>query len=95
MGVDWTMDLGKVKDLIGDKVALQGNLDPTVLLSSKKVIKQKAIEVLHSYGKGSGHIFNLGHGILPNSNPENAKYLVNIVKKESKVFHQKDSKKHR
>jgi len=94
LGVDWTMDLGKVKDLIGDKVALQGNLDPTVLLSSKKVIKQKAIEVLNSYGKGSGHIFNLGHGILQNNNPKNAKYLVNIVKKESKVFHQKNSKKH-
>jgi uroporphyrinogen decarboxylase len=94
LGVDWTMDLGKVRNLIGDKVALQGNLDPTVLLSNKKVIKQKAVEVLNSYGKGNGHIFNLGHGILPNVDPENAKYLVNIVKKESKVFHQKDAKKH-
>lgn len=87
LGFDWTMDLGKVREQIGKKVALQGNLDPTVLLSNKTVIKEKAVEVLKSYGKGSGHIFNLGHGILPNVDPENAKYLVNVVKRESKKFH--------
>jgi len=87
LSFDWTMDLGKVREQIGKKVALQGNLDPTVLLSSKSVIKEKAIDVLKSFGKGNGHIFNLGHGILPNVNPENAKYLVNIVKRESKKFH--------
>lgn len=95
LGVDWTMDLGKVRELIGDKVALQGNLDPTVLLASKKVIKQKAVDVLKSFGKGEGHIFNLGHGILPNVSPDNAKYLVNIVKRESKKFHKSDKKKNK
>lgn len=87
LGLDWTMNLGKVREQIGDKVALQGNLDPTVLLANKSLIKEKAVDVLKSYGKGSGHIFNLGHGILPNVSPENAKYLVSIVKKESKKFH--------
>lgn len=93
LGVDWTMDLGKVRELTKDKIALQGNLDPSVLLARKNVIKQKAIEVLKSFGKGEGHIFNLGHGILPNVSPENAKYLVSIVKQESKKFHKADKKK--
>jgi len=81
IGLDWTMDIGKVRSLIGDKVALQGNLDPTVLYGSKEKIKEEAVRVLQSFGEGSGHVFNLGHGILPDVNPENAKYLVEVVKK--------------
>jgi uroporphyrinogen decarboxylase len=87
IGLDWTMNIGKVRKEIGNRVALQGNLDPTVLYATEEKIKEEAIKILSSYGKGSGHIFNLGHGILPDVNPDRAKYLVNVVKTESKKFH--------
>ncbi|PJC57551.1 MAG: uroporphyrinogen decarboxylase, partial [Ignavibacteria bacterium CG_4_9_14_0_2_um_filter_37_13] len=87
IGLDWTMDLKSVREKIGKRVALQGNLDPTVLYADETKIREEAKKVLSSYGKGSGHIFNLGHGILPDVNPENAKALVGIVKEESKKFH--------
>jgi uroporphyrinogen decarboxylase len=89
LGLDWTMDIGEVRKVVGNKVALQGNLDPTVLYAEKSVIKSEAKRVLESFGNGSGHVFNLGHGILPDVKPENAKALVEIVKEESKFFHQK------
>jgi len=87
IGLDWTMDLGEVRKLVGDKVALQGNLDPTKLYGSEEVIKNEASKILQSYGKGSGHIFNLGHGILPDVPPANAKLLIDFVKEESKKYH--------
>lgn len=87
IGLDWTMNLGEVRKKIGDKVALQGNLDPTILYANEEKIKQEAFNVLSSFGFGSGHIFNLGHGILPDVNPSKAKYLVEVVKEESKKFH--------
>ncbi len=87
LGLDWTMDLGEVRKQVGDKVALQGNMDPTVLYANKKQIKQETVRVLNSFGKGKGHIFNLGHGILPDIDPENVKAFVQNVKEESKVFH--------
>ncbi len=83
IGLDWTMNLAQVKKQIGNKVALQGNLDPTVLYGSKEKIKSEAIKVIESYGKDTGHVFNLGHGILPDILPENAKHLVNVVKEYS------------
>ncbi len=64
LGLDWTMDLGKVRREVGDKVALQGNLDPTALYANKNHIKESVKDILNSFGKGNGHIFNLGHGIL-------------------------------
>ncbi|KUG26498.1 uroporphyrinogen iii decarboxylase [hydrocarbon metagenome] len=87
IGLDWTMDLGEVRKLVGDKVALQGNLDPTKLYGNEDVIKNEAAKILQSFGKGSGHIFNLGHGILPDVPPANAKLLVDFVKEESKKYH--------
>lgn len=87
IGLDWTMNLGEVRNKIGDKVALQGNLDPTILYADDEKIKEETKNILSSYGFGSGHIFNLGHGILPDVNPSKAKYLVEVVKKESKIFH--------
>lgn len=87
LGLDWSINIGKVRELIGDKVALQGNLDPTVLYGSKEVIENRALNILKSYGKGTGHIFNLGHGILPDVNPQHLKYLVNFVKNNSQEFH--------
>jgi uroporphyrinogen decarboxylase len=92
LGLDWTMDIGEVRKTVGDKVALQGNLDPTVLYAEKDKIKNETKRVLESFGNGTGHIFNLGHGILPNIDPENAKALVQFVKEESKWFHREDAK---
>jgi uroporphyrinogen decarboxylase len=87
IGIDWTMDLGQTRKMIGNKVALQGNLDPAILYGSNDKIRTEAINVLDSFGKGSGHVFNLGHGILPDTSPEKAKYLVEVVKEESKKYH--------
>lgn len=87
ISVDWTLELDKVRRKIGDKAAIQGNLDPTVLYADPSFIKREARKVLESFGKGNGHIFNLGHGILPDVDPENVKVLVNYVKEESKAFH--------
>lgn len=87
LGLDWTMDLGEVRKQVGDRVALQGNLDPTVLYGNKDYIHKEVKRVLNSFGKGNGHIFNLGHGVLPDIDPENVKALVQYVKDESKSFH--------
>jgi uroporphyrinogen decarboxylase len=87
ISLDWTMELGKVRSKIGNKVALQGNLDPTILYGDQEKIRNEAVKVLKSFGKNNGHIFNLGHGILPDVKPENAKFLVDVVKEESKKFH--------
>jgi uroporphyrinogen decarboxylase len=85
--MDWTMDLGKARKEIGDRVALQGNMDPTVLYGNKEKITEEVKRILSNYGDGTGHIFNLGHGILPDVKPENAKFFIETVKEESKVFH--------
>ena len=87
IGMDWTMDLGKVRNEIGDRVALQGNMDPTVLYGSEEKIRNEVKRILSNYGNGTGHIFNLGHGILPDIKPENAKFFIDTVKQESKNFH--------
>lgn len=95
LGLDWTMDLGKVRKKVGDRVALQGNLDPTVLYGSKNYVHQEVKRVLNSFGKGSGHVFNLGHGVLPDIAPENVKALVQFVKQESALFHRGDAEAQR
>lgn len=87
VGLDWTMNLDEVKKLIGDKVALQGNMDPTILYSDEKKIEEEVFRILKSFGKGSGHVFNLGHGILPDVEPAKAKYFIQCVKDLSKQFH--------
>jgi uroporphyrinogen decarboxylase len=83
LGVDWTRDLGKVRHNTGGRKALQGNLDPTVLFAPKEKIRDEAARVIRSYGHGAGHIFNLGHGILPATPVENVQYLVDCVKELS------------
>jgi uroporphyrinogen decarboxylase len=87
LGLDWTMDLSEVRKQVGDKVTLQGNMDPTVLYANKNYIREETKRILKSFGKGTGHVFNLGHGVLPDIDPENVKALVQYVKEESKVFH--------
>ena len=85
VGVDWTIDLGAARARVGDKVALQGNLDPAVLLSDARTVREQVQAVLASYGKGSGHVFNLGHGIVPATPPENVAALVEAVHRASRT----------
>lgn len=87
VGLDWNVDIGKVRKAVGDRVALQGNMDPTILYASPDAIEKEVIRILDSYGKGSGHIFNLGHGILPDIPVENAKAFIKAVKKHSGKYH--------
>ncbi|MBT4837164.1 MAG: uroporphyrinogen decarboxylase [Methylococcales bacterium] len=87
IGVDWTVNLSDIKKQVGDKVALQGNLDPCVLYASPEVIQQKAGEILEQFGHGSGHVFNLGHGVHPDMNPEHIAALVDAVHELSRKYH--------
>ncbi|MDF1758129.1 MAG: uroporphyrinogen decarboxylase [Legionellaceae bacterium] len=79
VGLDWTCNLTTARQEIGDRVALQGNLDPTVLLTSKECIRREVKRVLSAYGSGSGLIFNLGHGITPDVPPDNVAIMVDAV----------------
>ena len=87
LGVDWTTDLKTARELTGDKVALQGNLNPATLRESPEAIEQGVADVLKSYGKGPGHVFNLGHGITPDIDPDNLGVLVDAVRKLSPAYH--------
>jgi uroporphyrinogen decarboxylase len=90
VGLDWTIDMKKARWQLSDKVALQGNLDPTVLYASPQKIREAAANILEKFGDHSptsGHVFNLGHGILPDMEPSRLKTLVDFVKTESSKFH--------
>lgn len=88
IGLDWTMDLGFVRQRLGNDIALQGNLDPTILYADRNTIREKVIQVLDSHGKGSGHVFNLGHGLHPDMKPANVKFMVECVKEMSAENHE-------
>ena len=88
LGVDWTTDLATARKYVNDKVALQGNLDPATLRESPEVIRQGVADTLASYGKGPGHVFNLGHGITPDIDPDNLGALVDAVHELSPKYHQ-------
>ncbi|MEQ4574963.1 MAG: uroporphyrinogen decarboxylase family protein, partial [Gammaproteobacteria bacterium] len=84
IGVDWTIDIGEAARRTGGKVALQGNLDPAVLYGAPEAIRREAGRVLDSYAAGNGgsregHVFNLGHGMSPDMDPEHAAALVEAV----------------
>lgn len=87
LGVDWTTDLATARMYVEDKVALQGNLNPATLRESPEVIEQSVKDVLASYGRGPGHVFNLGHGITPDIDPEHLGALVDAVHKHSPQYH--------
>lgn len=87
LGLDWTISLQEARRRVGDRVALQGNLDPAVLLCKPEAIRQQASNVLNSYGQGDGHVFNLGHGITPNVDPDHLGVLVKAVWEMSPAFH--------
>jgi uroporphyrinogen decarboxylase len=80
LGLDWSMDIKKAKQLVGNAVSLQGNLDPCVLFGSQEVIRSEVSRILDAFSADRvGHVFNLGHGILPSVQPEKVAYLVDLV----------------
>jgi uroporphyrinogen decarboxylase len=91
LGVDWTVNLAQARQRVGDRVALQGNLDPNVLFAPPQAIEAEAKRVLDSFGHprradGSwgGHVFNLGHGLSPYTPPEHVQVLVDTVHAHSR-----------
>ncbi|MEN8107970.1 MAG: uroporphyrinogen decarboxylase [Pseudomonadota bacterium] len=87
LGIDWSTDLAMARKRVGSRVALQGNLDPAILYAAPEVIRAKVGDVLAAFGHGSGHIFNLGHGITPDVDPEHAGALVDAVHELSAQYH--------
>lgn len=87
VGLDWTIDIGAARQRIGHRVALQGNLDPSVLFASPEVIRDHTQQVLASFGNGSGHVFNLGHGVSQFTPPEHVAALVDAVHQLSPAYH--------
>jgi len=87
LGVDWTIDIGEARKRVGDKVALQGNMDPSILYASPERIREEVATILASYGSGSGHVFNLGHGIHQFVNPDNVTAFIDAVHELSPQYH--------
>lgn len=87
VGLDWSIDIGQARARVGAKVALQGNVDPSVLFGGPEVVAREARKVLESYGPGSGHVFNLGHGISQFAPPESVTALVETVHSASRALH--------
>ena len=88
IGLDWSIDIDQARARIGHKVALQGNMDPCILYSTPERIEEEVADILAKFGNGSGHVFNLGHGIHPTIDPANVEAYVNAVHKHSEQYHQ-------
>ena len=80
LGIDWHCNIGSARERVGERVALQGNLDPSTLHASPDVLRRKVKEIIDCYGPHPGHIFNLGHGIEPQTDPEQVAVLVDAVR---------------
>ncbi len=87
VGLDWTTDIGIARQRVGDQVALQGNMDPTMLYANPQRIREEVATILSRYGHGSGHVFNLGHGITPEVDPEHARVFIESVHELSAEYH--------
>lgn len=87
VGLDWTTDIGLARSRVGDRVALQGNMDPGALYGTPARIREEVADILARFGKGPGHVFNLGHGIGQDVNPDNAKVFVEAVHELSAAYH--------
>jgi len=87
VGLDWSVDIGSVRQQIGGRVALQGNMDPTMLYANPARIREEVGAILKSFGSGNGHVFNLGHGITPDVDPENAGVFIRAVHELSAQYH--------
>jgi uroporphyrinogen decarboxylase len=88
LGLDWTTNIGEARNRVGHQAALQGNLDPCTLYASPEAIRRSVGDILAAYGEGSGHVFNLGHGIHPEIPPEHAAAMVEAVHELSQSYHQ-------
>lgn len=88
LGLDWTINIDDARARVGHRVALQGNMDPAILYASPERIRQEVGTILETWGKGPGHIFNLGHGIHPGIKPENVAAFINGVVEQSAQYHQ-------
>ncbi|MFV9997917.1 MAG: uroporphyrinogen decarboxylase [Arsenophonus endosymbiont of Dermacentor nuttalli] len=88
LGIDWMTDMQDARSRVGDKVALQGNMDPSILYAPIERIELEVATILQQFGHGNGHVFNLGHGIHPDIPPEHVKNFINSVHKLSKQYHQ-------
>ncbi|WP_111498209.1 MULTISPECIES: uroporphyrinogen decarboxylase [Marinobacter] len=87
LGLDWTTDIGRARARVGDRVALQGNMDPAMLYAPPERIRQEVADILARYGRGTGHIFNLGHGITPDVDPAHAGAFIEAVCELSGAYH--------
>jgi len=87
LGLDWTTNIGDARHRVGSKVALQGNMDPSVLYASPQAIRAEVSRILASYGSGDGHVFNLGHGITPEVDPAHAGAFIEAVHELSAQYH--------
>ncbi|WP_104932359.1 uroporphyrinogen decarboxylase [Vitreoscilla sp. C1] len=87
LGLDWTVNLAQARARVGDKVALQGNFDPFALFGTPALIESEVARILAEFGTGSGHVFNLGHGINQFTQPEHAKILIDAVHQLSRAYH--------
>ncbi|MDA9983685.1 uroporphyrinogen decarboxylase [Porticoccaceae bacterium] len=86
LGLDWSTDIAAAKSRVGGRVALQGNMDPAVLRADTAVIESQVEAILSGFGDGPGHIFNLGHGITPDINPDHVKVFIDAVHKFSAKY---------
>ncbi len=91
LGVDWLTKLSDARKRVGHQVALQGNMNPAILKESPEKIEQEVARILQEFGPGSGHIFNLGHGITPDINPENVAVMIDAVHTLSRQYHNQES----
>jgi uroporphyrinogen decarboxylase len=87
VGLDWQTDIGEARARVGEKVALQGNLDPAVLFAPHAAIEEEAKKILRRFGAGTGHIFNLGHGVIKTTPIDAVAHLIDTVHRESAFFH--------
>ena len=87
LGLDWTTDIGQARRRVGNQVALQGNMDPSVLYAQPERIREEVANILAAYGEGTGHVFNLGHGIHQFVDPDHAKAFVEAVVELSPQYH--------
>ena len=90
LGLDWTTDIGEARARVGNRVALQGNLDPQALYAPVPVIEEKVRTILQQFGKGSGHVFNLGHGVWPDASPDHVGAMIEAVHRFSPALHGPD-----
>jgi len=85
--LDWNTDIRQARQRVGDTVALQGNMDPSLLYAPPQRIEQEVADILAAFGQGEGHVFNLGHGIHQDVPPDNAGVLVEAVHRLSRSYH--------